>query len=79
VTKIEAINEPTSLGCPILGNYASDSYFGNFIAQVSGILETQRSKITLQIDSCLEGKDRTNVVSHEVIFETKKTKNRRLR
>jgi hypothetical protein len=37
VTYLEATNDPLSSEFPILGNYAIDSYFNNFIVETSDI------------------------------------------
>jgi hypothetical protein len=55
VIEIKETNEASALKFPIIGNYMSYSHFKNCIAQDFKILETQKSEITFQYDSCVEG------------------------
>jgi hypothetical protein len=48
MTNLEATDEPYSSKFLILGNYALNSYFGNFVAKSLLILKNQQSKIILQ-------------------------------
>jgi hypothetical protein len=45
MTNLEEANEPSSSEFPILGNYALDSYFGNFVVESSLIPNDQQYEI----------------------------------
>jgi hypothetical protein len=48
VTDLETLNEPSSIDCPVLGNYSHDFDFRNFSALSSDIPLTQNSEIRFQ-------------------------------
>jgi hypothetical protein len=48
VTDLEALNEPSSLDFPVLGNYSCDSDYGNLSPLSSNVPLTQNSEMTFQ-------------------------------
>jgi hypothetical protein len=48
VTNLEALNKPSSIDFPVLGNYSCDSDFGNFSPLSFDVPLTQNSKMTFQ-------------------------------
>jgi hypothetical protein len=48
VTDLETPNEPSNFDFPILGNYNFDSYFGNFVVEISPIPKNQFQEMFLK-------------------------------